>query len=79
MLPIQLLLFICSEPVLKGKKAREREAKWLKMLVEWEVWIDKNPAKVSHYSLAVYYFIHCSFFYAKDEGQIKACFDYISF
>ena len=37
---------VCSEPVVTGKKAREREGKWLKMLSEWDFWMEKYPAKV---------------------------------
>lgn len=35
-----------SDPVLGGKKTREREAKWLKMLTNWDHWMEKYESKV---------------------------------
>ena len=47
------LCFCCfSEPVVKGKKAREREGKWLTMLSNWDLWMEKYESKVRHYAWA---------------------------
>lgn len=34
------------DPLLEGKKAREREAKWLKMLDNWDEWIEHRRPKL---------------------------------
>ena len=41
-----LFSLICSDLVVTGKKAREREQKWLKMLDNWEDWITRKQPKV---------------------------------
>ena len=36
-----------SDTLVTGKKARERERKWLKMLDNWNEWITKKQPKVN--------------------------------
>ena len=43
-----VLYLLCSDPVLSGEKAREREKKWRKMLEKWPVWIGPKKHKVGH-------------------------------
>ena len=45
-----IILFVCcldgSNLVVTGKKAREREQKWLKMMGNWDEWMAKRKPKV---------------------------------
>ena len=39
-------IHVSSDPLVTGKKAREREQKWLKMLENWDEWMSKKQPKV---------------------------------
>lgn len=41
-----------SDQIVTGKKAREREQKWLKMLDNWDEWMSKRQPKVCSMHLA---------------------------
>ena len=42
----------CSGVLVSGKKARERERKWLKMFQNWDEWMAKKRPKVYLFSVA---------------------------